>query len=228
VCNNSLEFVLREWNEMQFYHFDALGNTVLLTRPDGDYGFGRLHQTYYYGAWGETYFYGSPDDNPYQYVGQLGYYTHYQDATLGMLQLGVRFYEPGTGRFGQRDAWTWLPGDIRSFGNPIAAEAIAAAGTKRPVLFCNRYVGLHNSPTVFVDPSGKGSFKCKNPKPPKVCRNGITNFHWCRGCEACCVRYCNEHYIEEPGDEWDKCLNACRKETPRCQGIHKWKYEARW
>jgi uncharacterized protein RhaS with RHS repeats len=39
-------------NEMQFYHFDALGNTVLLTRPDGDYGFGRFHQTYYYGAWG--------------------------------------------------------------------------------------------------------------------------------------------------------------------------------
>jgi RHS repeat-associated protein len=112
---------------MQFYHFDALGNTVLLTRPDGDYGFGRLHQTYYYGAWGETYFYGSPDDNPYQYVGQLGYYTHYQDATLGMLQLGVRFYEPGTGRFGQRDAIDTGP-NLYVYGKNNAATRVDPSG----------------------------------------------------------------------------------------------------
>jgi len=61
--------------------------------------------TYTYDAWGNlTYPYHQGDtQQPYQYVGQLGYYTHYQDANMGLLQLGVRFYDPGTGRFGQRD-----------------------------------------------------------------------------------------------------------------------------
>ena len=43
-------------------------------------------------------------DNPYRYVGQLGYYTHWMDPSLSdLLHLGVRFYEPGVGRFGQVD-----------------------------------------------------------------------------------------------------------------------------
>jgi len=45
---------------------------------------------------------GNTTDNPYLYVGQLGYYTHWMDSALAdMLHLGVRFYEPGVGRFGQ-------------------------------------------------------------------------------------------------------------------------------
>ena len=43
-------------------------------------------------------------DQPYRFVGELGYYTHWQDAHLTLLQLGVRFYDPQVGRFGQRDA----------------------------------------------------------------------------------------------------------------------------
>ena len=42
-------------------------------------------------------------DQPYQYVGQLGYYTHYQEPNFGLLQLGVRFYGSEVGRFTQRD-----------------------------------------------------------------------------------------------------------------------------
>jgi len=42
-------------------------------------------------------------DNQYLFVGELGYYTHYQDPYLSLLELGVRFYEPATGRFTQRD-----------------------------------------------------------------------------------------------------------------------------
>ncbi|MCL6630509.1 MAG: hypothetical protein K6U00_13020, partial [Armatimonadetes bacterium] len=43
-------------------------------------------------------------DNPYRYVGQLGYYTHWMDPSLtDLLHLGVRFYEPGVGRFSQVD-----------------------------------------------------------------------------------------------------------------------------
>ena len=49
-------------------------------------------------------------DQPYQFVGQLGYYTHWQDENLTLLQLRVRFYDPEVGRFGQRDAIRSLPG----------------------------------------------------------------------------------------------------------------------
>jgi hypothetical protein len=43
-------------------------------------------------------------DNPYRYVGELGYYTHWQDPNMSdRLQLGVRFYEPEVVRFGQAE-----------------------------------------------------------------------------------------------------------------------------
>jgi len=40
---------------------------------------------------------------PYQYVGRLGYYTHYQNPAFDLLQLGARYYDPGIGRFVSRD-----------------------------------------------------------------------------------------------------------------------------
>jgi RHS repeat-associated protein len=82
-----------------YYHFDALGSTRMLTDESG-----HITDGYTYDAWGNVT---SHDPNsisqPYQYVGQLGYYTHYQDANLPLLRLGVRFYDPGLGRFGQVD-----------------------------------------------------------------------------------------------------------------------------
>jgi len=64
---------------------------------------------------------------PYQFVGQMGYHTHWQDENLTLLQLGVRFYDPEAGRFGQRDA-----AEDRS----------------------DRYAYADNSPAAFVDPLG--------------------------------------------------------------------------
>jgi RHS repeat-associated protein len=81
-----------------YYSFDELGSTQLITDAAGD-----MTDVYLYDAWGNTYhIYGSADQ-PYQYVGRLGYYTHYQDENLDLLQLGVRFYDPETGRFTQTD-----------------------------------------------------------------------------------------------------------------------------
>ncbi|MCK4235915.1 MAG: RHS repeat-associated core domain-containing protein, partial [Candidatus Krumholzibacteria bacterium] len=65
---------------------------------------------------------------PYQYVGQLGYYTHYQDPNMGsLMQLGVRFYDPALGRFTQRD--------------PIRHGE-------------NHYLYSLDNPLSYVDPSG--------------------------------------------------------------------------
>ncbi len=66
-------------------------------------------------------------DQPYQYVGQLGYYTCWQEPDFGLLRLGVRFYDVQAGRFTQRDEV------------PTSASA---------------YVYTSDSPTQFVDPRG--------------------------------------------------------------------------
>jgi len=80
------------------YHFDALGSTRLIT----DYS-GEATDYYSYDAWGNVSHDTGSLSQPYQYVGQLGYYTHYQDVNFPLLQLGVRFYDPGLGRFTQVD-----------------------------------------------------------------------------------------------------------------------------
>ena len=94
------EFIARVDNaSITYYHFDALGSTRLLTDA-----MGTVTDTYAYDAWGNVMMHTGTTAQPYQFVGQLGYYTHVQDANLPLLQLGVRFYDPQVGRFGQRDA----------------------------------------------------------------------------------------------------------------------------
>lgn len=89
----------KEGATTQYYHFDDLGSTLFLTGSDG-----AITDKYRYDAWGNATHDTGTTQQPYQYVGQLGYYTHYQDPNMaGLLQLGVRFYDPETGRFTQRD-----------------------------------------------------------------------------------------------------------------------------
>jgi len=86
-------------SEWRFYHYDELGSTRLLT--DGS---GSVTDRYSYDAYGSvTSHIGSTTDNPYQYVGALGYYTHYQDPDFRLLELGFRFYDTESGRFTQLD-----------------------------------------------------------------------------------------------------------------------------
>jgi RHS repeat-associated protein len=111
---------------IRYYHFDELGSTRLLTNADGD-----ITDKYAYDAYGSLLSHdcctGSVHQ-PYQYVGQLGYHTHYQEPDFGLLQLGVRFYDPEVGRFMQRDAFS--------------ADREAS------------YAYVRNRPTALTDPSG--------------------------------------------------------------------------
>ncbi len=89
------------------YHFDRLGSTRALTDSTG-----AVTDKYDYDAYGSVIWherYTGSIDQPYQYVGQLGYYTHYQEPDFELLQLGVRFYDPQAGRFTQRDRIPRVP-----------------------------------------------------------------------------------------------------------------------
>ena len=111
------------WTVCRPYHFDALGSTRLLTNSSG-----AVTDTYGYDAWGGAS-QGGSTVQPYQFVGQLGYYFPVQDENFPLLQLGVRFYDPAqTGRFTQRDA-------VRMHSR--SAHTYCAS-----------------RPTLYVDPSG--------------------------------------------------------------------------
>lgn len=78
-------------------------------------------------------------DQPYQYVGRLGYYTHTWAPDFGLLQLGVRFYDPEVGRLAQIDA-------------------ARLAGV-------SPYVYVRATPTVLIDPTGKYIEVCRFSAP---------------------------------------------------------------
>ena len=108
-----------------YYHYDALGSTRLLTNASGI-----ITDRYTYDAYGSLMAhdrYTGSVDQPYQFVGESGYYTHYQEPEFGLLQLGVRFYDVETSRFTQvdpiREGWDW-------------------------------YVYVGNHPTFVIDPNG--------------------------------------------------------------------------
>ena len=106
----------------RYYHGDGLASVKALT----DNG-SLITDDYCYDAWGNSLAHLGSTSQPYQYVGQLGYYTHYQDSNLDLLQLGARYYDPGVGRFTQVDP-------IRHGGN--------------------WYTYVMNAPTRRVDPRG--------------------------------------------------------------------------
>jgi len=111
-----------ETDGWRYYHFDDLGSTRILTDADGE-----IADWYDYDAWGNVTDHEGDTLQPYQFVGQLGYYTHCQDSSIRFLQLGVRFYDPEIGRFTQRD--------------PIRAGLTG-------------YVYVEDKPSVLVDPTG--------------------------------------------------------------------------
>ena len=117
-------------SNMNYYHFDQLGSTRLLSDNTGT-----VTDEYAYDAYGSLLSHNrraGSVDQPYQYVGRLGYYTHWQEPGFGLMQLGVRHYAAARGSFAQRD---------------IESRAGESA-----------YVYGACSPGVHVDPSGKSPF----------------------------------------------------------------------
>jgi len=140
---------------IRYYHFDELGSTRLLTDSSG-----AITDRYTYDAYGSVLShdcYSGSVSQPYQYVGELGYYTHWMEPDFGLLQLGVRFYDPEVGRFTQRDS--------------------------RPVDREDGFTYCYGRPTKLTDPSGR--FPWDLLTCPRACK-GINECSWtgdkCRDC----------------------------------------------
>ena len=122
-------------SNLWYYHFDELGSARLITDSGGN-----VTDKYDYDAYGKLLLWHEKDagsvHQPYQYVGQFGYYTHWQEPDFGLVQLGVRFYDAQVGRFTQRD--------------PVHRDIQSA------------YAYADDSPLSGADPSGKDptTFRC--------------------------------------------------------------------
>jgi len=198
-----------------YYHFDALGSTRLLTNSSG-----AVTDTYTYDAWGGVS-QGGSTVQPYQFVGQLGYYFPIQDENFPLLQLGVRFYDPAqTGRFTQRDVMDDMTNHYW-YGNDLPTTLVDPSG-----LMHFRVPILPLPP--FVVPAGQAMcnlyrcFKCDRSQPgwdmtpvPATPRNP----HGPRNAVGHCIRACNmtkncqeecagmggpEWYLNGPYEWWNR------------------------
>ncbi len=104
----------------QYHHADHLGTLRLRTFPNGV-----ADATRVFSAFGERLA-GPAEPDRYGYVGAHGYQGHEE---FPFLHVGARYYDPGSGRFLQRD--------------PIGIEDQT-----------NVYAYVANSPLVYVDPEG--------------------------------------------------------------------------
>ena len=115
-------------SESTFYHFDLLGSTAALTDPSQ-----AVSDSYTYSAFGEVIASTGDTNNPYQWIGQVGYY---HDETTGLYNLRRRDLNAAEGRFLSQDPFGLNAGDANFY----------------------RYVG--NNVTNSIDPSGEVEIEC--------------------------------------------------------------------
>ncbi len=128
---------------------------------------GRLPTRYDYDAYGGVLWHerhtGSVDQ-PYQYVGQLGYYTCWQEPDFGLLQLGVRFYDAHLGRFTQRDPIRYRQGsNLYTYTKDRPADRVDASGKIWAMPGANGEPVYINDPTPPQPNSPSPVFSIRNP-----------------------------------------------------------------
>lgn len=98
----------------QYYHFDALGSTVNLTKPDAS-----IQARYQYDAWGNFRSESGTSFNKFAFTG------HEKDTETNLYYFKARYYDPDTGRFLSQDPYLGEAGTppslhryLYAYGNP--------------------------------------------------------------------------------------------------------------
>gem|GEM_PF-858755 len=164
--------------DWRYYHFDALGSTKLLT--DGS---GSVTDKLAYDSYGSVIShdrYEGSVEQPYQYVGRYGYYTHYQEPELRLVQTGMRFYDTETGTFTQRDPAD-NTGNTYSYAGSRPTVAVDPLGLAYIIYHGNTLCLYHGDGTVWLCCKAEsGGAKGAQPISPGVYR-----------LDPCDIRFCN-------------------------------------
>lgn len=98
---------------LYYYHFDRTGNTVALTDSDGE-----IANAYWYTPSGEKVLSQGVVKNRFTYLGAW----NASDEENGFYRMGLRIYDPYSGRFIQRDPKGYIDGPnsyIYGYNNPL-------------------------------------------------------------------------------------------------------------
>jgi len=126
----------RRGETTSYYHYDGLGSTVALTNESEE-----VTDTFRYRAYGEPVVRTGTTENPFRWVGALGYYW---DEELGQYYVRARHYEPSVAR--------WMSQD------PIGYQGSM-----------NTYWYASDNPARVVDPSGLVVVELSPPPQPPWC-----------------------------------------------------------
>jgi RHS repeat-associated protein len=127
--------VINEQTNTYFYHANHLGSTRLVTDKNKN-----IVLAVNYHPFGEV-------DIQEGSEGHLFLGKEIDSAEF--YYFGARYYDPVIGGFITRDSWTYLPNDIRSFGDSVAHWLDDSR-------VFNRYSYCGNNPIKFTDPTGHG------------------------------------------------------------------------
>ena len=149
-CANSQPIATRVDGALYYVHSDHLGSTVAVSDAAGG-AVGRMQ----YDPYGEVL----TSTLPVTLTDRLFTGARF-DGTIGLYQMGARWYDPALGR--------WLQADsiVPELGNPQAL---------------NRYAYVYNNPLRYTDPSGHYIFEDDPGKPyfpPPLPPNPLTNEQW--------------------------------------------------
>ena len=158
----------RRNNASYFYHYDGLGSTKALTDANQN-----IQSSTIYDAWGNILQSSGSIANPYQYVGEHGYYS---DPDINLTLTGERFLDISYGTFLTRD-----PARLITLNSSL-------------------YNYSEASPVNYIDPSGRATcwigyvylkkyclwYNRKTGKLDKITQGSVSHHHdWCA--EAHCI-----------------------------------------
>jgi len=135
------------------YHFDWIGSARALTD-----GAQTVLATQNFDAFGVSVGSTGSSGNTYKFDGEWRYRD---DGDFGLLHVGARYYEPGTGRWNSSDP---VRGD----------EAVPQT--------LHLYAYVQNDPGNLTDPRGLFALTCIDH-----CKNACTTFFDSIMCKVCCV-----------------------------------------
>jgi RHS repeat-associated protein len=129
---------INEESHTYFYHTDHVGSTRLVTDENKN-----IVSAITYHPFGEVDIKEGSED--FLFTGK-------EIDSTGLYYYCARYYDSEIGRFITRDSWTYLPNDLRSFGQAVVQWM------SDPQIF-NRYSYCRNNPLMYTDPSGHGWLK---------------------------------------------------------------------
>lgn len=184
-------------DETSHYHYDGLGSASALTDDDET-----VTDTYTYSAFGNVVASTGATENPFRWVGEVGYYF---DEALGNYYVRARTYQPRTA--------TWLSLDPIKFIVVTVRDGLTSKETQNWKPLLTPYTYVMSNPLNFVDPSGLDFIAVADRR---VSMSLGAGYHYSAEQWRCCKKFTPLHFAKgfTRNEIIKKCTCPGQKEEP--------------